>query len=115
MKAMLKKATDGDLEYECLMFICPGCEVMGAGSTGLHMLPVRRENKEVVVGKVTWLWDGNLERPTLSPSILTRSGLNGEQVCHSFLIEGVFQFLPDCTHSFKGTHKHIGDLPDWVM
>jgi hypothetical protein len=58
----------------------------------------------------SWDWNGDLERPTLSPSILTQ----GYTVCHSFLRDGVFEFLTDSTHSLAGQSVPIPDLPKWV-
>jgi hypothetical protein len=60
-----------------------------------------------------WDFDGDLEAPTLSPSIKT-TPYDGS-VCHSFLRNGVFEFLGDCTHSLKGQHVPMPDLPDWVV
>jgi len=102
---MLRDAQVGDLKYQHLMFICPGCKQFGG--TGLHVLPV---NTDVTT---SWTYDGNVEAPTLSPSILTTSGREQEQVCHSFLIEGVFAYLPDSTHSLK--QAPMENLPDWLI
>ena len=106
MKSMLRTVNDHGLEYPCLMFICPGCaEDLGSG---LHMLPVNTTVKEPA-----WSWDGNLEKPTITPSILT--GRDSDKICHSYLKEGIFQFLEDSTHSLAGTFVEIPDLPDWVI
>jgi hypothetical protein len=72
--------------------------------SGLHMLPVNSTERSP-----SWDFDGNLESPTLSPSILTRYN---DQVCHSFLRNGVFEFLSDCTHEFAGQNIPIPDLPE---
>jgi len=79
------------------------------------MLPVNSDWK-----KPAWTWDGNLEAPTVSPSILSSIGPYGDQgkplgVCHSFLKAGVFEFLDDCTHPLKGQHVPMVDLPDWFV
>lgn len=107
MKAMVRTVNDHGLEYICLMFVCPGCVDMVGGS-GLHMLPVNSPGKSPV-----WEWDGNLIRPTVSPSILTGKGTT--DICHSFLRNGIFQFLDDCVHSFAGKSVEIPDLPQWVI
>lgn len=87
-------------------FECPGCE-MG------HAV-----NVEAGHGPV-WDWNGSLERPTFSPSVLVtgvhrltedeRSRLmRGERVeprplqCHSFVRDGNIEFLSDCTHAMAG-------------
>ncbi len=109
MKSILRAVTHGELQYPCLMFVCPGCKEIGG--TGLHMLPVNTDKKHPA-----WEWDRNFERPTLAPSILTRMGpAENQAICHSFLRGGVFEFLNDSTHSLAGTHAPMPDLPDWVI
>ncbi len=44
MKSMLRHVDDHGLQYNCLMFVCPGCIEMYGGS-GLHMLPVNSDVK----------------------------------------------------------------------
>ncbi len=107
MKSMLHSVDDHGVIYQSLAFVCPGC-VEDCGGTGLHMLPVNTSEHSP-----SWEFDGNLEAPTLSPSILTRSG--GDKVCHSFLRSGVLEFLADCTHSLAGTQVPLPDLPDWFV
>lgn len=70
---------------DLLMIQCPGCD-------GPHM---------VRVGPGGWTWDGNAERPTFSPSLLTRGGESGA-TCHLFVRDGQIQFLGDCTHALAG-------------
>lgn len=67
---------------------CPGCKET-------HLIPV--------TGDQRWEWDGSLERPTISPSILAR-WTEGDTpvVCHSFVRSGVVEFLGDCTHELAG-------------
>lgn len=50
-------------------------------------------------GTPCWTWNGDTERPTLKPSILTRTD---QGVCHSFITDGRVQYLPDCTHELAG-------------
>lgn len=44
-----------------------------------------------------WTWNGDVDKPTLTPSFLTRrrNGL----VCHSFVTGGKAKFLSDCSHN----------------
>jgi hypothetical protein len=112
-KTSLRTGSSEGFLYQALAFVCPGC-VEGGGS-GLHMLPVNSTEKAP-----SWDWDGNLESPTLSPSILTHTAPYSETgeplgICHSFLTNGVFTFLDDCTHSLAGQLVPMGDLPDWDM
>jgi hypothetical protein len=118
MKARLVTTTDGDETYQSLYFWCPGCEVIGEDGerhNGMHCLPVSPTTK-----RPFWEFDGHLESPTLTPSILTRTSYYTgpdtpprEFVCHSFLKAGVFQFLSDCTHDLKDQFVPIPDLPEW--
>lgn len=107
MKAALQQIDDHGIIYQGLMFVCPGCIDVYPGSTGLHILAVNTTLKNP-----SWTFDGNLELPTLSPSILTKRG--GVYVCHSFLNAGIFQFLGDCTHKFAGQYVPMPDLPTWA-
>lgn len=56
-----------------------------------------------------WTWNGDVVRPTFSPSLLVRHGgdldLGGKippLICHSFVRDGQIQFLGDCTHKLAG-------------
>lgn len=113
--AQLRGIRDGDSRYEAIVLWCPGCEVEpidGTPQGGLHMLPVRGDTGK----RPRWDFDGNLERPTLAPSILTRFTLAGQPfVCHSFLRAGVWEFLSDCTHRHRGQRVPAVPLPDWVV
>ncbi len=108
MKAQIRHINDHGLLYDALAFICPGCQLMHTQGSGLHLLPVNSTGK-----KPSWSWDGNLYRPTLTPSILTGKGT--DKICHSFLRGGVFEFLSDCTHELAGQHVDMPDLPDWFI
>ncbi|AOI98108.1 ammonia monooxygenase [Burkholderia sp. LA-2-3-30-S1-D2] len=60
-----------------------------------------------------WSWNGSVDAPTLSPSILVSwPGPDDRQnVCHSFITDGRIQFCGDCTHELAG---QTVELPDWV-
>lgn len=105
MKSMIRNVDDHGIHYQALAFICPGC---GDNSTGLHMLPVNTDKTSPSQSQ-----DGNLEEPTISPSILTKWG--DDIVCHSFLKAGVFEYLSDCTHKFSGQFVPMVDLPEWFI
>lgn len=122
MRSRLRSLSDGaGGSYVALMFWCPGCERIDADGTrtrGLNMLPISGDPSKHPV----WGFDGNLEAPTLTPSILTTTkaadveGSNnvGDFVCHSHLVAGVFQFLSDCTHPLATQHVALPELPRWV-
>jgi hypothetical protein len=77
-----------------LVFHCPGCEYG-------HNVSVNCAG--------SWEWNGSLELPTISPSILVWKD-RPEARCHSFVRDGKIQFLADCFHALAG---QTVDLPDW--
>jgi hypothetical protein len=88
------------------------CETTEATHVELHMpgpfscrmIPVMPWNK-TREGTGCWSWNGDTEKPTLKPSILTKGGSprdNDVYCCHTFVTDGKVQFLPDSTHEFSG-------------
>lgn len=62
----------------------------------------------------SWAWNGSLDRPTFTPSLLCRweglvKGKEIKRVCHLFITDGRIQFLSDCTHALAG---QTVDLPE---
>lgn len=57
----------------------------------------------------TWIYDGNAEKPTVSPSLLVTYTGEEPSRCHSYIRDGRIQFLTDCTHALRG---QTVDLPD---
>lgn len=102
-----------------LMFRCPGCNEPHAVTVGEGQGP-------------RWSWNGDVNRPTFTPSVLVRGvhSPSGEvmtdeeeveydaifaaggreaafasrfgTVCHSVVVDGWIQFLRDCTHPLAG-------------
>lgn len=77
-----------------------------------------------------WTFDGNLEKPTFSPSVkitgkqtvVVDGRWTGEWVrdadgnavdycCHYFLTAGRLNFCNDCTHGLSGQAVELPDLP----
>lgn len=110
------------LSGDRLCFRCPGCQDVHSLNVGSEAGP-------------RWSWNGSVVSPTLSPSLLIRSGhfashwqagdncwctynaQNPEHpapfacaVCHSFVRDGQIEFLSDCTHALAG--KTV-PLPAW--
>lgn len=72
-------------------FHCPGCGLRHCVNTDPE-----REGPH-------WQWNGSLDKPTITPSILVRWEYAGRRyVCHSFVTDGSIQFLGDSTHSLAG-------------
>jgi len=95
----------GELEHWC-----PGCETV-------HGFAIDKPNYY----GAKWVWDGNVEKPSFTPSMnitvnptgnkYYQAGLSTD-VCHYFLKAGEIQFLNDCTHKFKGQTVSLPDLPN---
>lgn len=95
---------------EAVMFWCPGCE-------SLHAVWIRGPN--------AWGFNGDYERPTFTPSVLvTYDGTDAGQPrgegedrapaarCHTFITNGVIDFLGDCSHALAGQKREIVPIPD---
>lgn len=114
VSSKLRRATDG------YSYWCQGCE---------EMHHVRTE-------PAGWTFDGNVEAPTFSPSVLVTSGHympghppgkacwctyykeHPQEVrdfecgrCHTFIRGGLVEFLSDCTHALAGQTLPLPDLP----
>ncbi|MEE9528436.1 MAG: DUF6527 family protein [Dehalococcoidia bacterium] len=105
----LVKYVDGDgdcIKEDCddYRFWCPGCdEVHGIRARG---------------PKPCWTFNGDLVKPTFSPSHLTGwHGDNGEKFsehrCHSFIENGNIRFLNDCHHELKGQTVPLPPKKEW--
>jgi hypothetical protein len=116
-KGKLRVLSDG-----ILSFYCKGCKEY-------HGIRVEGDVHP------KWAFNGDFEKPTLSPSILIRSGhyLTGHSgscwctwnaanpekpapfkcsVCHSFVTDGKIQYLSDCTHELAGQTIELEDEED---
>jgi hypothetical protein len=104
-----------------LMYWCQGCE----------------QPHSISFAPGHWEWSGDLEKPTFSPSVLVRGGHYAESFkpgdacwctynaeappaertrfkcgrCHTFIRNGMVEFLSDCTHQFAGQTLPLPDLP----
>lgn len=67
-----------------------------------------------------WNWNGDVDKPTLSPSILQKCGPFPEDtkragefdICHCFVRNGNIEFCGDCTHSLKGQSVTLPEMED---
>lgn len=99
-------------------------------STGayLHWCPACEELHQLPDG---WAFDGNLEKPTFTPSfkhecmkrVMVAGKWTGEWVrdadgktvpaiCHYVLTDGVLNFCGDCTHALAGMVVPLPALPE---
>lgn len=82
------------------------------------------------VGGAVWGFNGNHEKPTFTPSVLVTNGHFSSrhkpgdpcwcstqdadfkcQRCHTFITDGMVNFLGDCTHELAGQTLPLPDLP----
>ena len=105
LSAKLRGAGDG-----YTLFFCPGCDTAHAIRVGVGPGP-------------RWGWNGNVDAPTFTPSILVthtvppprEPGDPPDQVCHSFITDGRIRFLGDCTHALAGQTVDLPDLPAYMQ
>lgn len=113
MSLVISVGSNGAVPGKFVHFRCPGCD-------SVHGITVESPNG--------WGWNGDLERPTFTPSVLVHPHktlidptLKGDALtapenvtdtprCHSFVTDGRIQFLGDCTHALAG---QTVDLPPW--
>lgn len=115
----LRKMSDSLISYWC-----QGCK-------SWHTIKVKGE------GHPRWEWNGNVEMPTFKPSVLvagrdftekgwadydawieagcpkpapTFEGVDTR--CHTFITDGMVQFLNDCTHEYAGQTLPLPDFPE---
>jgi hypothetical protein len=111
MVAVAAYASNGTAAGRRVHFWCPGCDEA-------HGVTVEAPDG--------WGFNGDLERPTFTPSVLVTGvqwapehGFHkpkhtvapGERVvCHSYVTAGQIQFLGDCTHTLA---DQTVNLPPW--
>ncbi len=98
--------------YGQVWFRCPGCQKY-------HSVAV----DEPFSNGARWTWNGSLESPTFTPSVLVRYPANPEaeeefkewrteRQCHSFVTDGQIQFLGDCTHELAGQTVPLPEMSE---
>jgi hypothetical protein len=126
ISSKLRKYASEDGLEEGLIYWCEGCETT-------HSIRTK--------GPGAWEWNGDVEKPVFSPSVLTKMGHYAYdykkekcwctfdwskypnvprskcQLCHTFVgcngaQPGEIIFLSDCTHELKSQVRPFPDLPD---
>lgn len=101
-----------------LGYWCQGCDM-------LHMVRVEGDEPGP-----KWGYNGNPDAPTFTPSVLVQydhwvppaqpgqpagAQTKMSEVCHTFITNGMVQFLGDCTHRFAGQTVPLPELPsEWT-
>lgn len=154
----------GVYQYTSVWVWCQGCEQIHPFRVDLSSDADKRADGS---NEPTWTWNGSMEKPTFSPSLLVygtvdtcdpgwkhfavcsdddcghighaylradtlepvhmKDGYEGERLlgvhqghqrppgnCHTFLTDGVWNFLDDCAHKLRGMHP-LEPLPDWWL
>lgn len=110
-KVALSKVDDP--RYETWVFFCPGCG---------HRHAYHTKNPE---GRPVWQFNGNVESPTFTPSLLNRWGTHADPnwkpepghtnhsgTCHLYVTNGQIQYLGDCTHDLAGQTVPMQEVPE---
>ncbi len=76
--------------YEHYVFFCPGC--------GLDHI------YRTVGGPYVWSFNGDLVKPTFTPSLLNTWNTSPakKKICHLFVTNGQIQYCADSTHKLAG-------------
>ncbi len=89
---------------------CYGCD-------SLHFVAINPDKNTIGAG---WDFSGTLENPIYSPSQLIRYEYGPAEerkthICHTFIKDGMIQYLGDCTHEFRNQTIPMSPLPDWFL
>lgn len=76
------------------------------GPIPTRIIPVIQKGTRAGTG--CWSWNGDTEKPTIKPSVLT--WVNDRIRCHSFINDGKVQFLSDCTHQYANQTLDLLDV-----
>lgn len=108
---------NGNVNY--IWWYCAGCKTR-------HSIPINRTDGH------NWEFNGNMDKPSVTPSVLNRWGKDADPAweepiqepneatidpdftwsgrCHIFITNGLVQFLSDCTHKLAGQTLELPEL-----
>lgn len=83
------------------MFFCPGCK-------SHHEVTTKTKNKY----GAQWGFNGDVNNPTFTPSLHVWREVDGQRqtLCHSFVTNGMIQFLGDSIHELKNTTVELLEI-----
>lgn len=84
---VMMQAEDGTL-----LFWCAGCNEHHGVWLEAHPNPQT---------KAWWKWNGDRRKPTITPSLHVLASCC-QPNCHSYITDGMIQYLPDCQHALTG-------------
>ena len=83
-----------------ILFWCSGCQCN-------HQI---RSKSATDKNQDCWGFNGNFDKPTFTPSVLTEGGSRNIR-CHIFVNDGVINYLNDCGHDLRGMVPMV-DIPN---
>lgn len=135
MKAKPVKILTGHGYVQCSIAEATHLTLHLPGPTGIHTLPVMIKGSREGTGN--WTWNGDIEKPTLKPSVLVMAGhfapnfRNGDAcwctyyknhpeetplfhcfLCHTWINDGMAQFLSDSSHELSDKTVELLDVPN---
>lgn len=95
-----EKFKEGHREY---YFQCKGCNMLHSYVTEWSKKAREERYKRGTTNCPIWNFNGNLEKPTFTPSLLYSWGKPDgvKHVCHLYVTDGQIKYLGDCTHDFR--------------
>lgn len=109
--AKLYKISDWRPGLADVYFYCPGCGC----DHGVWTLPwekYRDKDNNPVYGPL-WGFNGDMEKPTFTPSIkVTYPEAGKEHICHSVITDGKISYCGDCTHELAGKVVEMENVTD---
>jgi hypothetical protein len=108
--AKIKRYTEIEGGYHGeLAFMCPGCKCK-------HFINDSQTEMLLQPDRPIWGFNGDFENPTITPSVLTKYPVLNEDnsvnynTCHSFVTNGMIQFLGDCQHELAGQTVELPEI-----
>lgn len=106
----VKRAIDDSGVAYGYTFFCPGCGYA-------HVYYVEKPCSGSDDTPQQWQFNGNMENPTFTPSLLNTTGsfadpnyVDDPEIpptrCHLFVTDGVINYCTDCTHKMAG-HQRV--------
>ncbi len=81
----LTKIQPNEITQEAYAFYCPGCD-------NHHVYIVKSKQN------YCWTFNGDMDKPTFSPSLLNKSSIT----CHLFVRDGRIEYCADSSHDLAG-------------
>jgi hypothetical protein len=124
MKAQPCKLIPGKGYVPCEAVVATHITLNIPGPTGELTLPVQQRGTREGTGN--WTWNGDTEKPTLIPSVLSQGTnfLGGDPTdkanwpayrCHTWITDGAAQFLDDCDHELRGQTVALFDVENTAV